>query len=206
MNTNEEIRRELGQLQQESLQNFTATPQVNDIFKQLFNRLYEFDTKSYKQKLLDELNKNCANWWINTDKGIKPEEELYAIYFEYDYLFEENPQALAYGMAAQGDFATEFYANPGITMSICNPLEILDWNKFPKAALSGAGFGHGIEDMPGFEDLVNSYVFTNHQVLSEALAEFSETELYKKINTQKGFQFQIAEHDTGDVFPLWVDE
>jgi len=104
-------------------------------------------------------------------------------------------------------FATEFYANPGITMSIFNPLEMLDWSKRSQGLKEELAENiMNIEDLEGYYDLVNCYVFTNHVILSEALSEFGQTNLFKRLNTKKNFQFHIGEHDTDEIYPLWTNE
>lgn len=181
------------------------------VFNRLFDALETIDTSQVKQQFYDELVTNCQNHWV------KPDGLIRGIFFEYDYIFRQNESAAAYGVIfgdfkAQAEpydfgnfteFADQFYALPGVTLSICNPLSALDWQQF-KPDVTSSDVYQSPSDFQGYTELIDAYIFTAFICLHHALAGFTQTPTFKSLNRRSPFYFLIDEHDMGDSYPVYV--
>lgn len=188
---------------------FLGLKNVHSAFSDLYESLEKFDIVAYKAKVAHEIEVHLKDWWINPGKGIKPDEVVYSILFEYDSFWQKDVQADAYGIVAwenfklhtksfyidDYDFAEGFYAMPGITLNFFDELEKLSWQHNPDSTLS--------EEI-GFEEIQKVYVFYGFVILNEVFYELGQKGIFKTINAKKGFMFMIGEHDMGDIFPIYT--
>lgn len=216
MNINDEIGKYLKE-QIESAENDFNDLETIPLFKDLFKKLKGVNHQQVIADFKKQLDKNCLEWWTNADQGINISEKLYCIFFEHSYLTtQEKPDAAAYGVKKietlkiqeedydlGGDYelASEFYALPGVELSMCAPLYGLDWSQLPEEYTED---GKDVEDEPGFAELLDAYTFTAYSLLHQAILEFVETSTFAKLNRKSGFQFLIQEHDLGDAQPLYI--
>lgn len=188
---------------------FLELKNVHSTFIELYQSLEKFDIVAYKAKVSYEVETHLKDWWINPGKGIKPDEVVYSILFEYDSFWQKDVQADAYGIVAWDsfklhtksfylddyDFAEGFYAMPGITLNFFDELEKFSWQHDPDGTLS--------EEI-GFEEIQKVYVFYGFVILNEVFYELGQKGNFKTINAKKGFMFMIGEHDMGDIFPIYT--
>ncbi len=198
-------------------QSLAEISELNPLFAELFNTLKVFDFEAYKAEQRREILLNLKEWWTNPERGIVPEEELYALVFEYDnYLFEEDLEALAYGinkwddfavhteefeMGYDYDFATESEASPGISVRYFNPLAKLDAHY----SLEDLDEDEGVPP-PGLQDLINAYTYSGLLAIHEVfLALYKEGKL-NVINMRPNFTILMGEHDAEHIHPLLIIE
>lgn len=144
---NKSIQNNLSLKKTKCLAALNSNENLDPLFKEILEKIIGFDFENYKRNLEVEILANLKNWWSNSEKGIKKEEELYAILFEYDYFFKKDVNATAYGigewrdykvqadkfnMGFDYDFTSEFYAHPGIQLNFFDSLESLDPNNLPE--------------------------------------------------------------------------
>lgn len=211
---NEKIKSNLINLEKEYVLKLKSFSDLDKLIFELLKELENFDFESYKVKLRKELNENLNQWWINPDKGIVKEEELFAILLEYGHFFAENVEAEAYGigewkdykvqlekfdMGFDYDFTTEFYASPGITLDFFNPLEKLDYSNLPKKYED-----EDIIDIKGFYELIEIYKIKGYLAIHEVLMQMDLEDIFEKLNYKNNFMIIIDEHDSGEVYPLLI--
>ena len=88
--TNEVLKTNLLTRRETCISTIRAIPELDAYLKAIYKTLNRFDFNAYKQKIEKEILENLKEWWTNPEKGIKKDEELYAILFEYDYFFQKN--------------------------------------------------------------------------------------------------------------------
>ncbi len=155
-----------------------------------------------KRQFYQELVTNCEQLWL------KAAEPINGIIFEYDYIYRENEEAVAYGVLFEHandlnvqaepydivynyKFAVLFEAVSGVTLRVLNPLaELEEVDDF---------FNQG-----GFSELRDAYVFTAFLGLHDALADFVETSAFKRLVRHSPFHFLIQEHDMGKAYPVYI--
>lgn len=59
-------------------------------------------------------------------------------------------------------------------------------------------------ELEDIDSLIDAYKFNAFLIIHDALLEFIREDCFKKLNIRKDFQFYIAEHDCGEVYPLLV--
>lgn len=214
---NEIIETYLFKQRDEYLNKFKSINNIDAIFQNLFDDLMKFDLVKYRNKLKAEIKENLNSWWTNADKGIVKEEVLYAILFEYDdYYYSKDVEAVSYGigewqdykvqtevfnMGYNYDFATEFYAAPGITLNFFDSLEKLDKPNSPSNYDDVE-----LYDLEGHFELMELYKFTGFTAIHQVLKELNNEGELEKLNYKNGFMFIIGEHDSGEVCPLLIKE
>ncbi|WP_406685283.1 hypothetical protein N1F78_06040 [Seonamhaeicola sp. MEBiC1930] len=208
-------------------------PNRDSYLEDILKNLNRFDFNRYKQNVEKEILENLKEWWTNTDKGIKKEEELFAILFEYDYFFQKNVEASAYGigewkdyqaktdkfnMGFDYDFATEFYACPGIKLNFFDSLEALDYSNLPeKYTNNNLNFDeikigeiievdefNDIEDLLGYQEIVELHKYKGMLAIHDVLLELDSRKEFESLNYKDKFMFLIDEHDSGEVYPLLI--
>ena len=181
------------------------------VFKRLFDQLQTIDTEQVRQNFHNELVANCENHWIHA------EELMRGILFEYDYIFRENEHAAAYGVTfgdfkAQAEpygfgnftqFADGFEALPGITLSLSNPLSVIERERF-EANLPDDELEYYTGNPRGYTELIDAYTFTAFICLHHALADLSQTPTFNALSRRSPFYFLIDQHDMGDAYPVYV--
>jgi predicted DNA-binding WGR domain protein len=194
-----------------------ATTNLKPIFSEILKKLEEFDFENYKIDAENEIKTNLVEWWTNPLKGINPDEVVYSILFEYDYYLAKNVEANSYGivewedfklhtkgfdMGFNYDFAEGFEANPGITLSFFNNLDLFSsQDNLPKDI--------DIDElyyMEGYQELLKTYLFSGLVALNEVFKILNNKGVFNTIKSKKGFMFMIGEHDMGEVFPIYVIE
>lgn len=218
---NEEIKLYLQDKINQYRDDFNILPQKKAILEEVHTKLEEFNFEEYSIKLEDEIRNNLQNWWINPKKGILREEELFAIYFEYDYFYVKGVEALSYGisewkwkkykaetkefdMAKSYNFATGFEAMPGITLNFFDSLERLDYSDLLEVYTEEEV--DNIEDSPEFGNLINIFRFRGLITIHEVFKKMDLNQEFEEINYKNNFMFLIGEHDYGKVYPLLIKE
>lgn len=230
---NELIRQNLIKRKDSYLSNLNSISHLDDLLKDVLNQLYDFDFQNYKKNLENEILVNLKDWWINPDKGIIREEKLFAILFEYDYFFQKEVEAKAYGigvwknhqvqtdkfnMGSDYDFTSGFYACPGITLNFFDSLEAFDYSNLPDKYTSDnldysklkageiikASDFNDIEDQLGYKDLIELYKYMGMLAICEVLSKLNSEKAFEPLNSINNFMFIINEHDTGEVYPLLI--
>lgn len=206
---------------------------LDSYLKDILQNLKEFDFENYKQNLEIEVVKNLKDWWSNPKKGIKKEEELYAILFEYDYFFQKNVEATAYGigewkdfqvqfdkfdMGFDYDFTTDFYACPGIGLRFFDSLESLHHENLPEKytndhinydelkdgdIIEMEEF-NDIELVEGYDEIIELYKLEGMIAIHDVLLKIDRNDGFESLNYKDNFMFIIDEHDSGEVYPLLV--
>ena len=213
---NDQIRAYLISRRNEYQTAFQAIVSKEAIFETVYAELEAFDFAEYARQVEKEIRQNLREWWVNPEKGILKEEELFAILFEYDYFYLKGVEAQAYGigkweeyqvqteefdMGWDYDFTTEFYACPGITVNFFDPLERLDHPNLPEQYQTG-----GIHDLSGFQELVQLFKFDGMIAIHDVMTKMDGNQEFEALNYKDNFMFIINEHDSGEVFPLLVKE
>ncbi|WP_103072291.1 hypothetical protein [Aquimarina sediminis] len=231
--TNELIRKNLTKRKESCLFTLNSISNLDRCLKDVLRNLNKFDFSSYKHNLEKEILKNLKEWWTNPNKGIKKEEQLFAILFEYDYFFQKNVEATAYGigewkdyrvqtdkfnMGFDYDFTTEFYACPGIRLNFFDSLESLDYSNLPKKHTNNnLNFEelkiekpieidefNGIEDLLGYHEIVELHKFQGMLAVHDVLLKLDSKKVFESVNYKNNFMFLIDEHDSGEVYPLLI--
>ncbi|WP_298894732.1 hypothetical protein [uncultured Psychroserpens sp.] len=213
--SNSKIIATLFSLRNEYDTNFNAIPNLDKLLYRLYQELKSYDFETYKKHLEVEIEKNLNEWWINPEKGIIRDEELFAILFEFDgYFLMEGVDAAAYGigtwkdykvqteefdMGYDYDFATKFDALPGITMSFMDSLAILDDEKLPSEYKDV-----DIDELDGLIELFELYKFEGFIAIHETLMKMDFEQKFEGLNYKNNFMFIIDEHDSGEVYPLLI--
>jgi len=174
----------------------------------------KFNFDDYQKRLESQIRVNLKEWWTNPKKGIKRDEKLFAILFEYDCTWWNNREAFSYGinewenfedfidsfnMGYDYDFATEFYAAPGITVDYFNCFRALDDNSVPKYQEI---YRDDDDDDDGFYKLVEFVKSVGLIKIQESFAKLFEEGLFETLNTRKDFLFIVGGHD-GESIPIF---
>lgn len=214
MSKNSEIKFNLKKRLTKSLDSFNSITKKEAIFDTLFNELESFDFEFYKKNTEEEIKNNLTEWWTNTKKGIIPNEELFAILFEYDYFLRKGVDAVSYGigkwenfkiqtdkfdMGFNYDFTTQFYACPGITINFFDSLEILNHNK-----LKNEYKEKDIKEFKGYYEIIQLFQVKGMIAIHEVLEKLDNEGIFNKLNCKKNFMFIINEHDSSEVYPLLI--
>lgn len=217
--TNELIKKNLTKRKGSCLSVLNSISNLDSHLKYIFKNLNEFDFENYKQNLEIEILENLREWWTNPNKGIKKEEQLFAILFEYDYFFQKNVEATSYGigewkdyqvqadkfnMGFDYDFTTEFYACPGIKLNFFDSLESLDHSKLPEKYTDNYSDVDDIEDIEGYNELIELHKFEGMIAIHDVLSKLNSNNEFESINYMNNFMFLINEHDSGEVYPLLI--
>jgi hypothetical protein len=231
--TNELIRKNLIKRKESCLSTLNSISDLDSYLKDILKNLNRFDFNKYKQNVEKEILENLKEWWTNADKGIKKEEELFAILFEYDYFFQKNVEATAYGigewkdyqvqtdkfnMGFDYDFTTEFYACPGIKLNFFDSLEALDYANLPeKYTNNNLNFDeikigeiievdefNDIEDQLGYQEIIELHKYQGMLALQDVLLKLDSRKKFESLNYKDKFMFIIDEHDSGEVYPLLI--
>lgn len=231
--TNELIRKNLIKRKESCLSTLNSIPDLDSYLKKILKNLNGFDFNKYKQNVEKEILDNLKEWWTNPDKGIKKEEELFAILFEYDYFFQKNVQATAYGigewkdyqvqtdkfdMGFDYDFTTKFYACPGVKLNFFDSLEALDYANLPeKYTNNNLNFEelkirefievdefNDIENQLGYQEIVELHKYQGMLALQDVLLKLDSRKEFESLNYKDKFMFIIDEHDSGEVYPLLI--
>ena len=231
--TNEILRTNLLKRRETCLSTIRAISELDAYLKAVYETLNRFDFNTYKQKLEREILENLKQWWTNPEKGIKKDEELYAILFEYDYFFQKNVEAVAYGIGAYEnyqiqtdkfdmgydyDFTTAFYSSPGISLNFFDSLEALDHDSLPEKfkdttidfdelkigePIEVDGL-NDIEDLLGYQEIIDLHKLQGMLAIQEVLVKLDVEKEFEPLNYKDNFMFLIAEHDSGEVYPLLI--
>ncbi len=233
--TNELIRKNLTKRKESCLSALNSISNLDSYLNDILKNLNEFDFEIYKQDLKNEILENLKEWWTNPVKGIKKEEELFAILLEYDYFFQKNVEATAYGigewkdyqvqsdkfnMGFDYDFTTEFYACPGIKLNFFDSLEALDHSNLPeKYTNNNLNFDdlkigvpidvdvlNDIEDLEGYQEIIELHKCEGMLSIHDMFLELDKRKVFETINYKNNFMFLIEEHDSGEVYPLLIKE
>jgi len=214
MNKNLEIKQNLKKELHLNLEKYQSIEDKEPIFETLFAEYNSFDFDRYKKEIEGEIRQNLSDWWTNTDKGIIPSEELYAILFEYDYFLQKGVEATSYGigewkdyteqtdefdMGFDYDFTTEFYACPGISVNFFDSLSILDYDELDENYKNVE-----IEEISGYDEIIQLFKFGGMIAIHEVLDELDREGVFDKLNCKDNFMFIINEHDSGEVYPLLI--
>ena len=231
--TNEILKTNLLKRRETCLSTICAIPELDAYLKAIYKTLNRFDFNAYKQKIEKEILENLKEWWTNPEKGIKKDEELYAILFEYDYFFQKNVEAVAYGIGAYEnyqiqtdkfdmgydyDFTTAFYSSPGISVNFFDSLEALDHDnlpeKFKDTTLDFDELKIGepievdglndIEDLLGYQEIIELHKLQGMLAIHEVLVKLDVEKEFESLNYKDNFMFLIDEHDSGEVYPLLI--
>jgi len=217
--TNELIRKNLTKKRESCLSVLNSISNLDNHLKNILKNLNDFDFGSYKQNLENEILENLKEWWTNTNKGIKKEEQLFAILFEYDYFFQKNVEATAYGigewkdyqvqtdkfnMGFDYDFTTEFYACPGIKLNFFDSLEALDHSNLPEKYTDNYSDVDDLEDIEGYNELIELHKFEGMIAIHDVLLKLNSNNEFESLNYMNNFMFLIDEHDSGEVYPLLI--
>lgn len=213
---NDQIKSYLVSQRDEYKRDFKAIRNKEIIFQEAYAALETFDFGAYKIKLEAEIRLNLKAWWTNPEEGILKEEELYAILFEYDHFFDKDVEAYAYGigewkdyeaqteefdMGWDYDFTTAFYSTDGLTLNFFDPLEKLDEPNLPDKYKDTE-----IDDLNGFQELIELYKLNGMIAIHEVLKKMDEAGEFEELNYRNKFMFIIDEHDSGEVYPLLIKE
>ena len=231
--TNEILRTNLLKRRETCLSTIRAISELDAYLKAVYETLNRFDFNTYKQKIEREILENLKQWWTNPEKGIKKDEELYAILFEYDYFFQKNVEAVAYGIGAYEnyqiqtdkfdmgydyDFTTAFYSSPGISLNFFDSLEALDHDNLPEKfkdttidfdelkigePIEVDGL-NDIEDLLGYQEIIDLHKLQGMLAIQEVLVKLDVEKEFEPLNYKDNFMFLIAEHDSGEVYPLLI--
>jgi hypothetical protein len=216
---NELIRKNLTKRKESCLSILNSISNLDSYLKNIFKNLSEFDFENYKQNLENEILENLKEWWTNPNQGIKKEEQLFAILFEYDYFFQKNVEATAYGigewkdyqvqtdkfdMGFDYDFTTEFYACPGIKLNFFDSLEALDHSNLPEKYTDNYSEVDDIEDIEGYNELIELHKFEGMIAIHDVLSKLNSNNEFESLNYMNNFMFLIDEHDSGEVYPLLI--
>ncbi len=217
--TNELIRKNLTKRKESCLSVLNSISNLDSHLKNIFKNLNEFDFGNYKQNLENEILENLKEWWTNPNKGIKKEEQLFAILFEYDYFFQKNVEATSYGigewkdyqvqtdkfnMGFDYDFTTEFYACPGIKLNFFDSLESIDYSNLPEKYTDNYSDVDDIEDIEGYIELIELHKFEGMIAIHDVLSKLNSNNEFESLNYMNNFMFLIDEHDSGEVYPLLI--
>ena len=213
---NQKIREKLTNNRDEYLNAFNSISNPDKLLKDLFKDLENFNFETYKIKLKKEIEKNLKEWWTNSKIGIKNDEGLFGILFEFDsYYYMKNVEATAYGinkwenfkvyadefdMGYDYDFATEFYALPGITLNFLDSLNKLDDKKLSENYKQVTD----LSDIEGHFELMELYKFEGFIAIHQVLTDLNKIGAFEVLNYKNGFMFMIGEHDSGEVYPLLI--
>lgn len=231
--TNEILRTNLLKRRETCISTIRAIPELDAYLKAIYKTLNRFDFNAYKQKIEKEILENLKEWWTNPEKGIKKDEELYAILFEYDYFFQKNVEAVAYGIGAYEnyqiqtdkfdmgydyDFTTAFYSSPGISLNFFDSLEALDHDNLPEKfkdttidfdelkigePIEVDGL-NDIEDLLGYQEIIELHKLQGMLAIHEVLVKLDVEKEFESLNYKDNFMFLIDEHDSGEVYPLLI--
>lgn len=231
--TNEILRTNLLKRRETCLSTIRAIPELDAYLKAIYKTINRFDFNAYKQKIEKEILENLKEWWTNPEKGIKKDEELYAILFEYDYFFQKNVEAVAYGIGAYEnyqiqtdkfdmgydyDFTTAFYSSPGISLNFFDSLEALDHDNLPEKfkdttidfdelkigePIEVDGL-NDIEDLLGYQEIIELHKLQGMLAIHEVLVKLDIEKEFESLNYKDNFMFLIDEHDSGEVYPLLI--
>jgi len=211
---NEQIKLYLTKLRNEYEKEFQSISQKENIFKEVYADLKNFNFVDYKIRLEEEIKENLKEWWTNVEKGIVKEEELFAVLFEYGHYFAKGVQAESYGigqwkeyevkteefdMGFDYDFTTEFYAAPGLTLNFFDSLEKLDYSNLPANLQDD-----DIDEIAGYEELINLHKISGMINIQEVLQKLDNEKEFEELNYKNNFMFIIDEHDSGEVYPLLI--
>ena len=188
----------------------------NKLLRHIFTEFSLFNFKEYQENLETEIRRNLEEWWVNPEKGIVKDEKLYAILFEFDTTWWGSREAMSYGinkwedfsvveeefeMGNDYDFATEFYAAPGLTLNFYEPFEFLDDDSNLKKKHKKGRY----LDLDGFEELAEYVKYAGYLKIQETFRKLHQEKLFKDISMKDEFMFIIEEHDMGAT-PLLVIE
>ena len=193
---------------------FKAYSKKEVIFEEVYLELSKFNFEEYKLKLEKEIQDNLKEWWVNPEKGIIKEEELFAILFEYGHFFTNEVEAESYGigkwknyevkteefdMGSDYDFTTEFYAAPGLTLNFFDSLEKLDYPNLPKKYEDIE-----IDEFEGFYELIELHKLNGMIAIQEVFQKMDANKEFEELNYKNDFMFIIDEHDSSEVYPLLI--
>jgi hypothetical protein len=203
MNINEEIKSYLKQRADEAVNDFLKIDNPHPLFIEIFSELEQINRKNVQQGFVEELKRNCKEYWTNEEEGFNPEEKVQVLLFEYDDYTISDPEALAYGIMGKGfkiksipyefgndyEFVSSIEANYGITLTTFSPLAKLGDNTPPEYE------DYDFYDEEGYIELKYAYVFSTYLILHEAIGEFVMSDEFKLLSTEKILHFMIGEHD-----------
>jgi hypothetical protein len=213
---NEQIKSFLLNRRDEYERVYEALPKKVSILEEVYLELDKFNFKEYKYQLEKEIRNNLKEWWINPEKGIKREEELFAILFEYGHFFKKGVEAESYGigkwedykeqteefdMGFNYDFTTEFYAAPGLTLNFFDSLEKLDYSNLREQYSEDE-----IDGFEGFGELIHLHKFNGMIAVQEVFQKMENNKAFEELNYKNNFMFIIDEHDSSEVYPLLIKE
>lgn len=202
MNHNQAIQTYLTSRREEAL----SAIRHNPLTKAVCAQLEATDLTAVTRQFAQEIGATATKWWptLDADKPID------AILFEYDYLYEPNPMADLYGcrftdpadlhVQAESyfigwDYDMPLEALPGITLSLLNPLYLLQ----------NSGNTELFENTKLVAELRNAYLFTAFLALHHAVAELVQTDVYEHMPRRRPFHFLIQEHDMAETYPIYIE-
>lgn len=211
--SNQDIERYLREQRENALTSFQAVSDTHSPLRPCFALLSEFDFVAYRQQLRTEILHNVIHWRVpENTKG--PINQLDAILFEFNKVYDQAVEANAYGitnwedkgphvegfdMGFSYDFRENFDPVPGISLPFLQPLEDL---LSPGTIEEMAELEEGREDNPELKQLIHAYLFSGLVSIHDVLAELDKHNTFAKVGFRPGAQFLLGEHDTGTVYPL----
>ena len=99
------------------------------------------------------------------------------------------------------DFATEFYAAPGITLDFFNCFSHLDDDNNLDPTYHDAKYF----DLDGFEELVDYIKTSGYLAIQTVFTKLQSENLFENINRNSSFLFLLGEHDV-DTYPMILIE
>ncbi len=196
----------------EAIAAFQLASNVHPRLQEAFAALANFDFTAYSQQLHSELVQNSHLWH---EKPVSSDNSIDAILFEFNSIYEDAVDARAYGvidwqkpvlhvagfdMGYDFDFRKGFDAVPGISLHFLQPLEDL---LNPDAIDELVEPDRDMEDVPGFQSLVNSFLFSGLSVIHRVLVESNLRTLFTKAGLKPDGLVVLGGHDTGLVYPLF---
>lgn len=194
-----------------------ANTNLDPLLKRVLYDLYQFDFEAYKERLSREILVSMEAFWINAAKGIKKEEKLNAILFEYGHFFRKNTKAEAYGIAkwkdhktqtdkfdmgSDYDFTTGFYACKAISLNFFDSLETLDYENLPATYKNEDSNCNTIENNKGYYELIALHQYEGMIAIHDVLIQLNNNSAFEVLNYNNNFMFLMQEHDSGETYPL----
>lgn len=168
---------------------------VNDahpLFREAVDKLLQLDYKQLKAEMTTMLLESCEKWMNDDQYDNTPMD---AILFEYDYIYLDEVEAVAYGIdgdlsSGKYDFVNGMEAHHGILLKPFPMLSFIDedYEKFSEEI--------------GYEEVNVIFIKYIYLLVQEAFAAFTQSNIFKKISRKEIFYIALGEHDMGET-PLY---
>ncbi len=209
---NQAIAEFLSEQRDKAIRDFQTISNAHPRFQETFVILVNFDFVAYHQQLHSEILQNLIFWQSEGTAEAKP---LDAILFEFNSIYEHAVEARAYGiidwqepelrvagfdMGYNYSFQDGFEAVPGTSLSFLQPVEDL---LSPETIDEFVEPEQDMEEIPGFQLLVNAFLFSGLVVVHNVLVELDQLSAFAKIELKPKGLFLLGGHDTGLVYPIF---